>query len=175
MTTGSWPHINSLAHFLFKEADLLGLIRAGRAMSADVLLDAIEQMTVREKWRTVGRLGSSEGFVAGQPPFQDFSILFKFRDHVVHDKVVQMGEDRAKRYNNKLADPVFGHFHLGHALFGARTYWGMVVEVHRLLGVDMASFHRHYNLKPWADEDERALLERLADRYSKGLEEDAAV
>jgi len=51
----------------------------------------------------------------------------------------------------------------------------MVVEVHRLLGVDMASFHRHYNLKPWADEDERALLERLADRYSKGLEEDAAV
>ncbi len=168
-------YINSLAYFLFKEADLLGLIRAGRAMSADVLLDAIEQMTVREKWRTVGRLGSSEGFAAGQPPFQDFSILFKFRDDVVHDKVVEMGEDRARRYNNKLADPVFGRFHLGHALFGARTYWGMVVEVHRLLGVDMASFHRHYNLKPWSDEEERAVLEGLADRYSKSLEEDVTV
>ena len=160
-------YINSLAHYLITEIDFLGLVRAGRETSAEVLMNPIERMSVREKWSTIARLGSPTGFDTGRAPFQDFSILFRFRDDVVHDKVVKYGQNRGKRYNGKLPDPVLGHFHLGHALYAAQTYWDMVLEIHRILGVDMRDFHRHYNLMPWSDEDERRSLHRLVERYSK--------
>ncbi len=160
-------YINSLAYYLFKEINFLGVVQARRETSAQVLMDAFERMSVREKWRTVARLGSPTGFDPGRAPFQDFLILFRFRDGVVHDKVVEYGKDREKRYNGKLPDPVLGHFHLGHGLYAAQTYWDMVLEVHRILGLDMRDFHRHYNLMPWTDEDERQSLHRLLERYLK--------
>lgn len=161
-------YINSLVYYLIKEIDFLGLVRAGRETSAEVLLNAIERMSVEDKWCTVARLGSSTGFDKGRAPFQDFLILFRFRNDVVHDKVVKYGKNREKeRYNGKLPDPVLGHFHLGHALYAAETYWDMVLEIHRILGVDRRDFHKHYNLMPWSDEDEHQSLRRLVERYLK--------
>lgn len=161
-------YINSLAYFLFKEADLLGLVRGGHHNSADVMLEAINQMSVREKWRTVGKLQNKTGFDTSRPPYQDFRILFLFRDDVVHDKVIDLDPNRAGRYNNKLPDPVLEQCDLGHGLFAAQTYWNMVVEVHRLLDVEMSKFHKHYNLKPWSDDSERDTLQALAKKYRQG-------
>lgn len=160
-------YVNSLAYFLLQEADFLGLIRDGHRISAEVLIDAIEQMSTRKKWETVGRLGGSGGFDRSRAPFQDFKCLFNFRDDHVHDKVVPIGEDRSKtRYNGKLPDPVFGTLDLRHAVYAVSTYWLMILEVHRLLGVDASSFHTHYNLAPWRDEHHRKRLEDLANRYA---------
>jgi hypothetical protein len=55
-------YINTLAYFLFQEADLLSLISHGHKSSAEVLIDAIAQMTIREKWKTVGKLRDAKGF-----------------------------------------------------------------------------------------------------------------
>lgn len=161
-------YVNSLAFFLFKQTDLVGLVRAGYETTAEVSIRAIDQMAVREKWRTIGQLRPGSGFNTGEPPFQDLEILFKFRNDLVHDKVIELDRNRSGRYNNKLPDPVFGNLDLGHALYAASTYWGMVVEVHRLLNIEMSEFHRHYDLRPWSDDAERDSLQRLTRKYREG-------
>lgn len=155
-------YVNSLAYFLFNEADLLGLIRSGNESSSEVLIDAISRMTVRDKWQTVGRLKQGQGFDPARLPFQDFNVLFRFRDDQVHDKVVEWGKlDPQKRYNGKLPDGVTEPLSLEHALFAASTYWSMVQEVHRLTGVPQTDFHRHYNLAPWLNETRPREIEQI--------------
>jgi hypothetical protein len=159
-------YINSFAYFLIKDADFLGLAKSGRESSVEAVLDAIDRSSTREKWETIGKMGSTIGFDRSRTPFQDFRSLFNFRDDNVHDKAIPYSEDRAvKRYNKKFPDPVFGSLDLGHALFAADVYWNMVQEIHRLTGVDAGVFHRHYNLKPWFDEGNRRSLHNLAIRY----------
>lgn len=159
-------YISSLAYFLFEETDFLGLIKDGHKVSADLLLEGIERMTTRKKWETVGRLRGGVGLDRSRPPFQDFQILFNFRDDHVHDKVVDYSDDRpTKQYNGKLPDPVTGLLDLGHALYCVHTYWDMVKETHKLIDVDQKSFHRHYNLAPWTDDGHRQELEELAAQY----------
>lgn len=156
-------YVNTLAYFLFNEADLLGLIRAGNKSSAEVVIDAISKMSVRDKWQTIGRLKNSAGFDAARSPFQDFNVLFRFRDDQVHDKVVEWGGgDPKKRYNGKLPDGVAEPLGLTHALFAAGTYWSMVQEVHRLTGASQSDFHQHYNLAPWTNNARRQELESTA-------------
>jgi len=163
-------YVNSLAYFLFNEADFLGLIKAGHKVSADLLIEAIEGMTTRKKWDALARLRGGTGFDRSRAPFQDFQILFNFRDDHVHDKVVDFSNDRlSKRYNGKLPDPVTGLLDLGHALYGAHTYWSMVSEIHKLVDVEERKFHRHYNLAPWIDNNHRQALERLADAYKEKM------
>ena len=129
-------YVNSLAYFLLAESDVLGLVRDGRKSGADVVFEAIERMSPKDKWSTVARLGKSGGFDRSRSPWQDFDVLFKFRDDHVHDKVVPYSEDRAnKRYNNRLPDPVNGLLNLEHAVFAATAYWAMVEHVHDLVGV----------------------------------------
>ena len=155
-------YVNSFAYFLIKESDFLGLSKSGRKSSAEAVLDAIDRLSTREKWETIGKMGSAVGFDRSRTPFQDF----RFRDDNVHDKAIPYSEDRAaKRYNKKFPDPVFGSLDLGHALFAADVYWNMVQEIHRLTGVDAEVFHRHYNLKPWFDDENRRSLQELAVRY----------
>ena len=159
-------YVNSFAYFLIKDADFLGLAKSGRESSVEAVLDAFYRSSTREKWETIGKMGSTMGFDRSRTPFQDFRSLFNFRDDNVHDKAIPYSEDRAvKRYNKKFPDPVFGSLDLGHALFAADVYWNMVQEIHRLTGVDAGVFHRHYNLKPWFDEGNRRSLHNLAVRY----------
>ena len=159
-------YVNSFAYFLIKDADFLGLAKSGRESSVEAVLDAFYRSSTREKWETIGKMGSTMGFDRSRTPFQDFRSLFNFRDDNVHDKAIPYSEDRAvKRYNKKFPDPVFGSLDLGHALFAADVYWNMVQEIHRLTGVDAGVFHRHYNLKPWFDEGNRRSLHNLAIRY----------
>ena len=159
-------YVNSFAYFLIKDADFLGLAKSGRESSVEAVLDAFYRSSTREKWETIGKMGSTMGFDRSRTPFQDFKSLFNFRDDNVHDKAIPYSEDRAvKRYNKKFPDPVFGSLDLGHALFAADVYWNMVQEIHRLTGVDAGVFHRHYNLKPWFDEGNRRSLHNLAVRY----------
>jgi len=159
-------YVNSFAYFLIKESDFLGLSKSGRESSAEAVLDAIDRLSTREKWETIGKMGSAIGFDRSRTPFQDFRSLFNFRDDNVHDKAIPYSEDRAaKRYNKKFPDPVFGSLDLGHALFAADVYWNMVQEIHRLTGVDAEVFHRHYNLRPWFDDENRRSLQELAVRY----------
>lgn len=63
-------YINSLACFLFKETDFLGLIRDGHKGSADLLIETIEGMTTRKKWETVGRLCGGMGLDRPVLPFR---------------------------------------------------------------------------------------------------------
>lgn len=159
-------YINSLAYFLFGEADYLGLSRKRHQASANAILDAIERMTARAKWDFVGGLGRDAGFDKSRPPYQDFDVLFRFRDDHVHDKMRDLSEDFGeKRYRGKLPDPVSGLLHLHHALFGAEAYWAMVLEVHRLLDLEPQRFHHLYNLTPWRDEPGRARLRDVARQY----------
>jgi hypothetical protein len=159
-------YVNSFAYFLIKDSDFLGLAKSGRESSAEAVLDAIDRLSTREKWETIGKMGSAIGFDRSRTPFQDFRYLFNFRDDNVHDKAIPYSEDRAvKRYNKKFPDPVFGSLDLGHALFAADVYWNMVQEIHRLTAVDAGVFHRHYNLKPWFDEGNRRSLHNLAVQY----------
>jgi hypothetical protein len=71
----------------------------------------------------------------------------------------------SKRYNKKLPDPVFGFLTLHHVVFAADTYWGMISEIHSILGMDMKEFHRHYNLKPWFDDDFEDRVRRASTAY----------
>jgi hypothetical protein len=168
-------YVNSLAYFLFNETDFLGLMRGGHGASAELLMDAIERMSTREKWRTISGLKGSDGFNRASAPFQDFVILFNFRDDHVHDKVVDHADNRPRtRYNGRFPDPVSGLLTLSHGLYAARTYWAMVNEIHKLLGTDPNSFHRHYNLAPWTAEGERVELEKLAGLYQRKLGPDGA-
>ncbi len=163
-------YVNSLAYFLFDETDFLGLLRGGFSVSAELLLEAIEQMSTREKWKTISRLKGKDGFDRSRPPFQDFVILFNFRDDHVHDKVVDLSDDRTrKRYNNKFPDPVTGLLTLSHGLYAARTYWSMVQGIHEFLGTRPEDFHRQYNLAPWATEKDHSELDRLAKLYESKI------
>jgi hypothetical protein len=64
--------------------------------------------------------------------------------------VAGYSDDREnKRYNKRLPDPVFSFLTLRHVVFAADTYWGMISEIHNILGTDMKEFHEHYSLKPW--------------------------
>lgn len=140
-------YINSLAYHLFHEADFLGLIRSGHDISAEILMEAIDKMSTMSKWEAVGRLQKGCSFDKSKSPFQDFKSLFNFRNDVVHDKAIEYEDDRPrKRYGGKLPDPVLGFLDISHAIFAARTYWGMVCEIHRIISLYMKSFHRHYNL-----------------------------
>jgi hypothetical protein len=159
-------YINALAYFLLEETDYIGLIRDGHRSTSDILVEAIKRMSTRQKWEAIGKLREPSGFDRSRPPFQDFHRLFNFRDDHVHDKVRALADDYSrKRYNDKLPDSVFGMLDLGHALYAAQTYWDMVNEAHRLLAVDQAKFHRHYNLMPWFDDSNRHDLDQLARRY----------
>jgi hypothetical protein len=143
---------NTLADFLSQNADF-------------------PRMRIREKWKTLGTLRNAKGFDQSRPPFQDFHILFRFRDDHVHDKVIAWGSENAKNpYNGKLPVAAFGPLDLGHALWAAETYWGMVQEVHRLTAVPETDFHRHYNLRPWLDEGHHEELRRIATAYRKAGE-----
>jgi len=162
-------YINTLAYYLFEEADFLSLIKHGHRSSAEILIDAIARMTIREKWKTVSRLRSENGFDPSRPPFQDFHILFKFRDDHVHDKVIAWRPDNESRYNGKLPEwpsPV----DLNHALYAGQTYWNMVQEIHRLTGISQADFHRLYNLRPWEDDDHHTELRAIALKYRAAKE-----
>jgi hypothetical protein len=163
-------YINSFAHFLLKEYDFLGLLRDGRKASAQVPYEAIERLSPKEKWNDVRRLTSSTEFDPSKRPWQDFKIVFAFRDDHVHDKVVPYSEERArKRYGGKLPDPAGGLLDLGHALYAATTYWDMVMEIHALSTVPMKEFHRHYDPSPWPSQDFARGAEVLAKRYRVAL------
>lgn len=159
-------YINTFAYFLLQERDFLGLIRDGHESSAGLILETVDRLGTREKWKMIGRFGKEKGFDSSRPPFQNFHYLFNFRDDHVHDKVVARNDERArKRYNEKFPDPVLGMLDLGHALFAANTYWEMVAEVHRLLRIEPSAFHRHYNLSPWHSDERKKELEDLVKRY----------
>lgn len=161
-------YINSLAYFLFGEADYLGLTRKRHTTSADAILDAIERMTARTKWDFLGGLGPGAGFDKSRAPYQDFDVLYRFRDDHVHDKMRDFSEDFGqRRYRGKLPDPVFGILSLEHGLFAAETYWEMVLEVHHLLDLPAQRFHRHYNLTPWRDGDGKSRLRALVLEYQQ--------
>lgn len=143
-------YINSLGYHLLREGDFLGLFRGGHEATAEVLMDAIEKMSTLMKWETIGRLKKGKGFDRSKSPFQDLKVLFNFRNDIVHDKVANYSDEREdKRYNKKLPDPVFGFLTINHVIFAADAYWGMVSEIHSILGTDMNEFHRNYNLSPW--------------------------
>jgi hypothetical protein len=147
-------YVNSLGYHLLQENDFLGLFRAGHDATAEVLIEAIEKMSTLSKWETLGKLKKGKGFDKSKNPYQDLKILFRFRDDMVHDKVADYSDEREKkRYNNKLPDPAFGFLDLRHIIYAADTYWGMISEIHTLIGIGMKEFHRHYNLKPWFTDD----------------------
>jgi hypothetical protein len=163
-------YVNSLAYFLFYETDFLGLIKGGHRAPSDLLIEAIERMSTRDKWKTIGRLTGQQGFDRSRSPFQDFQILFNFRDDHVHDKVVDYSDERArKRYNDKFPDPIFGLLTLRHAIYAATTYWAMVASIHQIIDVPSQIFHRHYNLAPWGNEEHRQELEATAAAYDRRL------
>jgi hypothetical protein len=161
-------YINNIAYFLVGEADLLGLLKGGHKTSADLVLDAIDRLSAREKWFQVSRIANSSGLDKSKYPVQDFGYLFNFRDDVVHDKAVPYSDDRAKkRYNGKFPDPVFSQLALKHANYAATVYWDMVSELHRVISVPPETFHRHYNLQPWRTVDDRKNIENLIRQYDQ--------
>ena len=161
-------YINSLAHFLVIERDVLNLARNGD--DAVARFDEIERLSVREKWECVAGLVQGQTFDKARSPWQDFDILFKFRDDHVHDKVVPHWVDRAtKRYNNRLPDPVGGLLDIKHAYFSARTYWSMIAAIHDLIGIPVGEFQRHYNLSPWPSAYSPEAIKQLAERYRESL------
>ncbi len=164
--------MNSLGYHLLQEKDFLGLFHAGHEATAEVLIDAIEKMGTLTKWETIGKLKKGKGFDRSKSPFQDLKILFNFRNDIVHDKVADCSDDREdKRYNKKLPDPVFGFLTLRHVVFAADTYWGMISEIHNILGTDMKEFHRHYNLKPWLNNDFEQEVRKASASYVKVVEQ----
>jgi hypothetical protein len=161
-------YINSLAYYLFKQEDYLGLIRDGHETTADILLTSIDNMRVMEKWEALGKFNTGNSFDKSQAPFQNCKIIFNFRNDIVHDKVINYSDKRVtKRYNSLLPDPVFGMLDLAHANFAANTYWEMIIEIHALLNYDMKKFHRNYNLMPWFDKTHCKKIENVADNYKK--------
>lgn len=164
-------YVNSLGFHLLQEKDFLGLFQAGHEATAEVLIAAIEKMSTLTKWETLGKLKKGKGFVRSTSPFQDLKILFNFRNDIAHDKVIDYSDDREnKRYNNKLPDPVSGFLSLGHVIFAADTYWGMVSEIHNILGTDMNEFHKHYNLKPWFNDTFEQQARDVSELYSNVME-----
>jgi hypothetical protein len=80
-------YVNSFAYFLIKDADFLGLAKSGRESSAEAVLDAFYRSSTREKWETIGKMGSTMGFDRSRTPFQDFRSLFNFRDDMCTTKL----------------------------------------------------------------------------------------
>lgn len=159
-------YINSFAWFAVRERDLLGLIGRGRSTSADVLLEAIDRLQVKEKWKTVAKLSGEAGFDISRYPFQDLVNLFNFRDDHVHDRMVPYEIERAKkRYNKRFPDPTSGMLDLNHALYSGTVYWDITRELHKLTDVPTTDFQRHYNLAPWIDSDRRTVFQDTAKRY----------
>lgn len=159
-------YINSLGFFLLRERDIIGLVRNSTSTAAEAFLEAIDRMSTLTKWQTIASLKSDSGFDTGASPFQDLKILFRFRDDHVHDKVVDWGSERGKkRYNDKLPSPFGEVLDLSHAVFACDTYWGMILKVHELVGVPVSDFHRHYNLKPWFDDDFESQVRQSANEY----------
>lgn len=164
-------YINAFAYYLLNERDLLGLHRDGRKGSAEVVYDAIERLSPREKWNDVRRLAAGSKFDASKRPWQDFKILFAFRDDHVHDKVVPYSADVArKRYGGNFPDSVGGLLDLGHAIYAGTTYWGMVTEIHEVSMLPASQFHRHYNLRPWSSDSFVEHAGRLVKRYRGALQ-----
>lgn len=164
-------YINSLGYHLLREVDFLGLVRGGHEATAEVLVDAIERMSTLMKWETIGKLKKGKGFDRSKSPFQDLKILFNYRNDMVHDKAVSYTDEREeRRYNKKLPDPVSGFLTIHHVIFAADAYWGMVSEIHDILGTDMKEFHRHYNLKPWFSEGFEQQVREADAVYARAVE-----
>jgi hypothetical protein len=124
-----------------------------------------------DKWSAFAKVNHGVGFDRSQSPFQDFKILFRFRDDCVHDKLIELSNDRQRdRYNGRLPDPVTGHLDLNHVIWAADVYWRMVQELHRITATPTSTFHRHYNLAPWFNDDRKRALLRQAAEYRKRLE-----
>ena len=131
-------------------------------------------MSTTLKWETLGKLSKEGKFDKSKSPFQDLKVLFNYRNDIVHDKVSEYSVERAsKRYNNKLPDPVFGFLDLGHVIYAADTYWGMVSEIHAILGTQMDDFHRHYNLQPWFDPAFEVRVRDASSAYARFVPTDA--
>lgn len=159
-------YINSFSYYLLNEHDLLGLHRDGKKGSAQVLYDAIERLSPKDKWNDVRRLAAGSKFDASRKPWQDFKILFAFRDDNVHDKVAPYPAQAAsKRYGGNFPDPVGGLLDLGHAMYAGRVYWDMVTEIHEVSEIPASQFHRHYNLRPWPEDSFVEHARRLVQRY----------
>jgi hypothetical protein len=56
---------------------------------------------------------------------------------------------------------------LRHVVFAADTYWGMISEIHTILGTDMKEFHRHYNLTPWFTNDFEQEVRKASASYAE--------
>ena len=176
-------YINSLAHYVEDRPDLLGLTGKAKEYAAGLLFKDIEKSSTREKWDKVASLSKGEGFEKGRVPFQDMNIVFNFRNDWVHDKLITFSDDSSddssdeeawpaqdrlkKRYGEKLP-PFPGFANLRHGLFAAQTYWGMALEVLKLLEISREDFHRHYDLSPWGKYPENE-LEQLSDDIHKAL------
>lgn len=115
----------------------------------------------------LSNLSDSGEFDAGRAPFQDFMVMFRFRNDHAHDKVVDLSCNRASTYNHKFPDPISGKLDLGHATFAATTYWATVRVLHETLNIGMEEFHRHYNVSPWHSATHREALEALANEYRR--------
>ncbi|AFP20472.1 hypothetical protein KVP06_12005 [Geobacter sulfurreducens] len=172
-TGAAISYVNSLGFHLLQEKDFLGLFHAGHESTTEVLIAAIEKMSTLTKWETLGKLKKGKGFNKSTSPFQDLKILFNYRNDIAHDKVVDYSEDREnKRYNNKLPDPVTGFLSLNHVVFAADTYWGMISEIHSILDTDMTAFHKHYNLKPWFNDNFEQEARGASNAYLKVTEQE---
>lgn len=164
-------YVNSLGYHLLQEGDFLGLLREGHEATDEILMDPIEKMSTLAKWETIGRLKNGKGFDRSKSPFQNLRILLNYRNDIVHDKVASYSDDReGKRYNKKLPDPVLGFLTLTHVVFAADVYWGMISEIHSILGTDLKEFHRHYNLKPWFSDEFEQEVRRACVSYIRVVE-----
>lgn len=156
-------YANTLAHFLLAE----GLVTGTGKVAIEGLIGPNERNRVGEKWLALGGIAGKK-FDTSRRPWQDFAILFKFRDAHAHSKVIEWSTDVSKtEFGNKLPDPVTGSLTLEHALFAAETYWAMVEELHALMNVDHAAFARHYALTPWLSDKRRKELREVAKRYAQ--------
>jgi hypothetical protein len=122
-----------------------------------------------EKWIAIGGHAGGKGFEKGSGPFQDFTMLVRFRNDQVHDKVADLSTALdEKRYQGRFpSDPVSGTLGLEHALSAAKIYWAMVDEAHRLLGMPVKEFARHYELSPWSADSIREPQEKVAVQYAR--------
>jgi len=147
-------YANTLGYYLKHEKDSNDWLDIGCDTTVDASEEIIEKMNTLNKWEKLGKLNKGKGFDKSKRPYQDMKILFQFRNDIVHDKICDYSSNRdKKRYNSKLPDPVFGFLDLRHVIYAADTYSEMVLEIHKLIDVEMKQFHRHYNLKPWFSED----------------------
>jgi hypothetical protein len=161
-------YVNSLAFHMLKEKDFLGLIREGHDASAELLYDAIDRLSTPKKWEELARFGRARGFDPSKAPFQDLTILFRFRNDVVHDKVREYSDEVvAKRYGGKLTDPTLGFLDLNHVIYGADTYSALITEIHELTGVPSRDFLRHYNVMPWFSEEQQHEARELGRAYAR--------